>query len=159
MELEEFEKMIDEQPQEVAADEVKEALQQAEEEQPTGTEPEAEQPTGTEPEAEQPTGTEPEQPEQVTVNMLQFGQIVTNLYCGVSDFVYKKVKKADHAPKWDDETKQTMRESFELVLRQYNVQMTPTTQLLAVLAVVEVTRYSLPLLQPDESKIKFNNEN
>ena len=143
MELEEFEKMIDEQPQEVAADEVKEALQQAEAEQPTGTEPEAEQPTGTEPEAEQP--------EQVTVNMLQFGQIVTNLYCGVSDFVYKKVKKADHAPKWDDETKQTMRESFELVLQQYNVQMTPTTQLLAVLAVVEVARYTLPL-QTDENQ-------
>ena len=133
MELEEFEKMIDEQPQEVAADEVKEALQQAEAEQPTGTEPEA------------------EQPEQVTVNMLQFGQIVTNLYCGVSDFVYKKVKKADHAPKWDDETKQTMRESFELVLQQYNVQMTPTTQLLAVLAVVEVARYTLPL-QTDENQ-------
>lgn len=134
MELEEFEKMIDEQPQEVAADEVKEALQQAEAEQPTETEPEADQPT-------EPT---PEPSEQITVNMLQFGQIVTNLYCGVSDFVYKKVKKADHAPKWEDETKQTMRESFELVLQQYNVQMTPTTQLLAVLAVIEVARYTLP---------------
>lgn len=142
MELEDFEKMIDEQPQEVAADEVKEALQQAEEEQPTGTDP------GTDPATETE---KPEQPEQVTVNMLQFGQIVTNLYCGVSDFVYKKVKKADHAPKWDDETKQTMRESFELVLQQYNVQMTPTTQLLAVLAVVEVARYALPL-PTDENK-------
>lgn len=141
MELEEFEKMIDEQPQEVAADEVKEALQQAEAEQPTETEPEADQPT-------EPT---PEPSEQITVNMLQFGQIVTNLYCGVSDFVYKKVKKADHAPKWEDETKQTMRESFELVLQQYNVQMTPTTQLLAVLAVIEVARYTLPF-QTDANK-------
>ena len=150
MELEDFEKMIDEQPQEVAADEVKEALQQAEAGQPTETEPD---------QPEQPTEPTPEPSEQVTVNMLQFGQIVTNLYCGVSDFVYKKVKKTDHAPKWEDETKQTMRESFELFLQQYNVQMTPTTQLLAVLAVVEITRYSLPLLQPDESKIKFINEN
>lgn len=146
MELEDFEKMIDEQPQEVAADEVKEALQQAESEQdpdqiPTGSTQDPDQ---------NPTGST-QDPEQVTVNMLQFGQIVTNLYCGVSDFVYKKVKKADHAPKWDDETKQTMRESFELMLQQYNVQMTPTTQLLAVLAVVEVARYTLPL-QTDENE-------
>lgn len=125
MELEELENELRQTPQEVDETAVKEALQQAEEPQPD-KQPEQQQ-----------------EQEENTVNLMQFGQIITNMYCGLSDYVYKRVKKTDSAPAWEPETKEAIEQSLTAFLAQYNVQMTPTTQLIVVLVSVEAVRYTL----------------
>lgn len=130
MEIEDLEKELGEQPQEVNETAVTEALKQAEEPQPEAAEPEA---------GEAEAG----EAEENTVNLMQFGQIITNIYCGLSDYVYRRVKKTLSAPEWDPETKEAIEQSLTAFLSQYNVQMTPTTQLIVVLATVETMRYTL----------------
>lgn len=124
MEIEDLEKELKETPQEVNEAAVREALKQAEEPQAEPTAPEAG-------EAEE------------SVNLMQFGQIITNIYCGLSDYVYKRVKKTSSAPEWEQDTKEAIEQSLTAFLAQYNVQMTPTTQLIVVLASVEAVRYTV----------------
>lgn len=125
MEIEDLEKELNEQPQEVNEATVTEALKQAEEPQQEADKPEA------------------GEAEENTVNLMQFGQIITNVYCGLSDYVYRRIKKTLSAPEWDPETKKAIEQSLTAFLSQYNVQMTPTTQLIVVLATVETMRYTV----------------
>lgn len=125
MEIEELEKELNETPQEVNEATVTEALKQAEEPQVEHITPEA------------------VEAEENTVNLMQFGQIITNIYCGLSDYVYKRVKKTSSAPEWEQDTKEAIEQSLTAFLAQYNVRMTPTTQLIVVLASVEAVRYTV----------------
>ena len=140
MEIEELEKELNEQPQEVNKEAVTEALKQAEEPQTEATKPEA------------------EEAEENTVNLMQFGQIITNIYCGLSDYVYKRVKKTASAPEWEPETKEAIEQSLTAFLAQYNVQMTPTTQLIVVLASVEAVRYTVQRPKMIQSKTENNEQ-
>lgn len=81
-------------------------------------------------------------------NMLQFGQLITNTYCSVSDFVYKKIKKTPTAPEWQEEEKQGLRQAFENYLNTLNVPMSPLMQLVATLATCEVVRYTIKPIAP-----------
>lgn len=81
-------------------------------------------------------------------NMLQFGQLITNTYCNISDFVYKKIKKTPTAPEWQDEEKQGLRQAFENYLGTLNVPMSPLMQLVATLATCEVIRYTIKPIAP-----------
>lgn len=125
MEIEDLEKELNETPQEVNEAAVTEALRQAEEPQTETTKPEA------------------DEAEENTINLMQFGQIITNIYCGLSDYVYKRIKKTSSAPEWEQDTKEAIEQSLTAFLAQYNVQMTPTTQLIVVLASVEAVRYTV----------------
>ena len=87
------------------------------------------------------------QPQQVTMNLADFGQIITNTYCGISDTVYKRIKKTDTAPKWDSETKEAIKEALNAYLSTVNVVVKPIYGLLATLATVEIVRYTMPVQQ------------
>lgn len=139
MEIEDLEKELNETPQEVNEAAVTEALKQAEEPQQETAQPEA------------------GEAEESTVNLMQFGQIITNIYCGLSDYIYKRVKKTSSAPEWEPDTKEAIEQSLTAFLAQYNVQMTPTTQLIVVLASVEAVRYTVQRPKIIQSK-KENNE-
>lgn len=81
-------------------------------------------------------------------NMLQFGQLITNTYCSISDFVYKKIKKTPTAPEWQEEEKQGLKQAFENYLGTLNVPMSPLMQLVATLATCEVVRYTIKPIAP-----------
>ena len=108
-------------------------------------------------EFEEETTKEEQQPQTVgnletaaapAANMLQFGQLITNTYCSISDFVYKKVKKTPTAPEWQEEEKQGLRQAFENYLGTLNVPMSPLMQLVATLATCEVIRYTIKPIAP-----------
>ena len=97
-----------------------------------------------------------EQAPAPAANMLQFGQLMTNTYCSISDFVYKKIKKTPTAPEWQEEEKQELKQAFENYLVTLNVPMSPIMQLVATLATCEVIRYTIkpiaPILQTIENQ-------
>lgn len=86
-----------------------------------------------------------EQGAPVTMNLMDFGTIITNVYCGLSDTVYKRIKKTDSAPKWDAETKTAINDALSAYLSTVNVAVKPIYGLIATLATVEVVRYTMPL--------------
>lgn len=88
---------------------------------------------------------EQEQGAHVTMNLLDFGTIITNVYCGLSDTVYKRIKKTDSAPKWDTETKTAINDALSAYLSTVNVAVKPIYALIATLATVEVVRYTMPI--------------
>ena len=78
-----------------------------------------------------------------SVNMLQFGQMITSAYCNISDLVYKKIKKAPAAPEWAPEEKESIKGAFEAYLITLNIPMSPLVGLLSTLAMCEVLRYTI----------------
>lgn len=137
MEIEDLEKELKETPHEVNDAAVTEALKQAEEPQP----------------AAQP---EAGKGEENNVNLMQFGQIITNIYCGLSDHVYKRVKKTSSAPAWEPDTKEAVEQSLTAFLAQYNILLTPTIQLIIVLASVEAVRYTVQIPMMNQSNTENN---
>lgn len=108
-------------------------------------------------EFEEDTPKEEQQPQTVgnveqspapAANMLQFGQLITNTYCSISDFVYKKIKKTQTAPEWQEEEKQGLKQAFENYLGTLNVPMSPLMQLVATLATCEFIRYTIKPVAP-----------
>lgn len=120
--IEEFEKTMNEEP--VRADETKIIIDTQEE---SGT--------------DQP-GTPLDPPQAVTMSVGQFGATVAGIYCTVSDFVYKKIKKTDTAPEWKDSDRDAVTGALVPVLEQYNITVSPITNLIVTLAVIEAMRYS-----------------
>lgn len=101
---------------------------------------------------------QPQMPEnQPNMNMLQFGQVITNTYCNISDLVYRKIKKTESAPEWQPEEKDSIKNAFEAYLVTLNVPMSPLMSLVATLATCEILRYTI---KPQPAKIiKEFNEN
>lgn len=133
MDLKELQKMIDEDPQPAAPETVKEVVEMEQTEEKKPTTPEDQQPTT--PQA------------APVVSVAQFGAVLTSIYCGISDVVYKKIKNCKTAPAWEPETRQAINEAAAAVLSNYNVPMSPVWQLVITLATVEVMRYTL--LKPE----------
>lgn len=79
---------------------------------------------------------------KVVMSAAQFGATVTGIYTAVSDFVYKKIKKTDTAPAWGDSDRESLNNAITPVLEQYNVTMSPITNLIITLAMVEALRYA-----------------
>ena len=100
-------------------------------------------------------GTDPgTDPEMVKMSVAQFGATVTGIYTAVSDFIYKRVKKTDVAPAWSESDKEALSGAMLPVLEQYNVTLTPTTNLIITVAVIEAMRYS----RPAQKEINLNTE-
>lgn len=129
METNEFEKLMSEAPE--RADETKINL-------------EPETTTANDPPAEKTAEGEEAAPEPIKMNVAQFGATMTGIYCAVSDFVYKKIKKTDTAPAWTNSDREALNAALVPVMEQYNVTVTPTTNLIITIAVVEAMRYSRP---------------
>ena len=127
METTDFEKLMQEAPE--RADEEKIVIE---------TEPQA---AATEDQASPPAGAGGEAA-GVTMSVGQFGATVTGIYCAVSDFVYKRVKKTDTAPAWTDNDREALNGALVPVLEQYNITVSPLTNLIVTIAVVEAMRYS-----------------
>lgn len=127
METKEFEQLMSEAP--ARADETKITIE-------TETQPKAGEDNPT-----SDTETGNEKPQTVTMSVGQFGTTVAGIYTAVSDFVYKKVKKAD-PPAWGENEKEAITAAVVPVLEQYNLQVSPLTNLIVTLAVVEAMRYA-----------------
>lgn len=112
----------------------------------------------TTPEAQTPEIEAAQMPEnQPNMNLLQFGQVITNTYCNISDLVYRKIKKTESAPEWQPEEKESIKTAFESYLVTLNVPMSPLMSLVATLATCEILRYTI---KPQPAKIiKEFNEN
>ena len=105
----------------------------------------------TTPEAQTPEIETAQMPEnQPNINMLQFGQVITNTYCNISDLVYRKIKKTESAPEWQPEEKESIKTAFESYLVTLNVPMSPLMSLVATLATCEILRYTI---KPQPAKI------
>ena len=105
----------------------------------------------TTPEAQTPEIETAHMPEnQPNINMLQFGQVITNTYCNISDLVYRKIKKTESAPEWQPEEKESIKTAFESYLVTLNVPMSPLMSLVATLATCEILRYTI---KPQPAKI------
>lgn len=90
------------------------------------------------------------EPAKVTMSVGQFGATVAGIYCSVSDFVYKRIKKTDHAPAWTDAEREQVNNAITPVLEQYNITVSPLTNLIVTLAVVEAMRYTQTTPAPAE---------
>lgn len=121
-ELKEFEEMIREEPD--RADETKIVIETPAEETTV------------------PPMSEEAPPAAVTMSVGQFGATVAGIYCTVSDFVYKRVKKTDTAPAWSDTDRESLTGALVPVLEQYNIVVSPLTNLIVTIAVIEAMRYS-----------------
>ncbi len=101
--------------------------------------------------AQTPKTEQQQMPEsQPNMNMLQFGQVITNTYCNISDLVYRKIKKTESAPAWQPEEKESIKTAFEGYLMTLNVPMSPLMSLVATLATCEILRYTI---KPTPAKI------
>ena len=98
------------------------------------------------------TETDPAQlaEQQPAVNLMDFGNVITNVYCNVSDMVYKRIKHTDTPPVWDDSTKQAINESLKAYLSTVNIVVKPLYGLIATLATIEVIRYAQPVKRIEE---------
>lgn len=90
-----------------------------------------------------PVSGQPEQDEQRFVNLANFCATATGLYCAISDFVYKKVKKTETAPEWSPEVREQLTNACNDFLEGYNIPMSPAVELVITLVTVEVMRYTL----------------
>lgn len=102
--------------------------------------------TPTEATPDQPE-TDLEPPQAVTMSVGQFGTTVAGIYCTVSDFVYKKVKKTDSAPAWKESDREALTGALVPVLDQYNITVSPLTNLIVTIAIIEAVRYNKPAQQ------------
>lgn len=128
METTEFEKLMEEAPQRADAEKI-EMIEQAAGDTVGGS-------------VEDPAP-DPE-PQKITMSVGQFGATVAGIYCSVSDFVYKKVKKTETAPAWTDIEREQVNAAITPVLEQYNITVSPLTNLIVTLAVIEAMRYTQP---------------
>ncbi|MBP5400746.1 MAG: hypothetical protein J6Y35_03865 [Bacteroidales bacterium] len=128
METNDFEKLMEEAPQRADAGKI-EMIEQAAGDTVGGS-------------VEDPVP-DPE-PKTITMSVGQFGATVAGLYCSVSDFVYKKVKKTETAPAWSDMEREQLNSAITPVLEQYNITVSPLTNLIMTLAVIEAMRYTQP---------------
>ena len=88
-------------------------------------------------------GTDPgKDPGTVKMSIAQFGATITGIYTAVSDFVYKRIKGTDTAPAWTETDRETLNNAMLPVMQQYNVTLTPTTNLIITIAVIEAMRYA-----------------
>lgn len=79
---------------------------------------------------------------QNTVSLATLANTVTSLYCGVSDIVFKKIKKQE-APQWGGDIKAAISEQVAACLEGYNVPVDkPIYSLLITIAIAEGLRYS-----------------
>lgn len=85
-----------------------------------------------------------QQPEMM--NFVTFSTVAVNLYCSLSDLVYKRVKRGQLPPTWSDESKELLDNAAANVLQGYNVPMSPIWQLVTTVVAVEVLRYATPKL-------------
>lgn len=133
METTEFEKLMSEAPE--RADETK-----------INFEPDADREPETPPASAQADGEGLEEPKTVKMSVAQFGATVTGIYTAVSDFVYKRIKGTDTAPAWTETERENLNNAMLPVLEQYNVTLTPATNLIITIAVIEAMRYSHPAM-------------
>lgn len=91
-----------------------------------------------------------EPPQAVNMSVGQFGATVAGIYCTVSDFVYKRIKKTA-APEWNEADREALTGALVPVLDQYNITVSPITNLIVTLAMIEAMRYSRPSTRADES--------
>lgn len=139
METNEFEKLMSEAPE--RADETKIIID-------PGTDP------GPDPGPDPGTDPGPD-PGTVKMSVAQFGATITGIYTAVSDFVYKRIKGTDTAPAWTDAERETLNNAMMPVMQQYNVTLTPTTNLIITVAVIEAMRYAK---KPDQNGERGQNE-
>lgn len=134
MNVEEFEKEMQQEPDRVNEAEIKENLEAIEQ-------PEQQQtPEGETPKDEGETAPETD---AVTVSLGQLAGMVTGVYCRLSDFVYTKVKKTETAPEWSEDDKGAIEAAIAPVLGKYNVALSPATNLIITLVVIEGMRYTM----------------
>lgn len=77
------------------------------------------------------------------INALLFCGAITETYCKISDLVYKKIKKASTAPKWDEETKEAIKLYLSESLKEVNLPVNkPYYALLVVVLFAEIQRYT-----------------
>lgn len=77
------------------------------------------------------------------INALLFCGAITETYCKISDLVYKKIKKAAAAPKWDEDTKEAIKLYLSESLKEVNLPVNkPYYALLVVVLFAEIQRYT-----------------
>lgn len=130
METNDFEKLMEEAPQRADAGRI-EMIEQAAGDTVGGS-------------VEDPSPDPEPEPQKITMSVGQFGATVAGIYCSVSDFVYKKVKKTETAPAWTDIEREQVNAAITPVLEQYNITVSPLTNLIVTLAVIEAMRYTQP---------------
>lgn len=82
--------------------------------------------------------------ENTNINALLFCSAITESYCKISDLVYKKIKKSENAPKWDEETKEAIKMYLSESLKEVNLPVNkPYYALLVVVIFAEIQRYTL----------------
>lgn len=81
--------------------------------------------------------------ENTNINALLFCGAITETYCKISDLVYKKIKKSENAPKWDEETKDAIKLYLSESLKEVNLPVNkPYYALLVVVLFAEIQRYT-----------------
>ena len=142
MDVNEFEKQMTEAPERVDEEAIRENLSELEktEEKP----------------AEDPDGQAEEQP--VSMPLAQLAGMVTGVYCRLSDYIFTKVKKTSSAPEWSEHDREAIENAVAPVLGKYNVTLSPATNLIITLTIIEGIRYTtykpveLPEKQGSETK-------
>lgn len=77
------------------------------------------------------------------INALLFCGAITETYCKISDLVYKKIKKSENAPKWEEETKEAIKMYLSESLKEVNLPVNkPYYALLVVVLFAEIQRYT-----------------
>lgn len=81
--------------------------------------------------------------EETKINGLIFCGAITEAYTKISDFVFCKIKKTTAAPKWENETKETIKAYLAETLESLNISVSkPYYGLLVVLIFTEFQRYT-----------------
>lgn len=130
MELNEFEKVMNEAPDRADLDKI--------------TLPEGMQEPEQEAAGKEEAGETPDDG-SVTMSIGQFAVTAVSIYTKVSDMVYKRIKKAETAPKWTSDEMDSLASAATPVLEQYNIRVSPITNLLVTIAVIEAMRYAKPV--------------
>lgn len=130
MELNEFEKVMNEAPDRADLDKIT---------LPEGMQEQEPADSGS------PASGEEDGDGSVTMSIGQFAVTAVSIYTKVSDMVYKRVKKAETAPKWTSEEMDSLASAATPVLEQYNIRVSPITNLLVTIAVIEAMRYAKPV--------------
>lgn len=90
--------------------------------------------------------------ENTNINALLFCGAITETYCKISDLVYKKIKKAESAPKWDEDTKEAIKLYLSESLKEVNLPVNkPYYALLVVVIFAEIQRYTTKQIISNET--------
>lgn len=133
MNVEDFEKTMIEEPDHVNEDVIRENLAQMEQTE-TDTESTPGQNDDQQPDNEQ---------QDVSVSLGALAGMVAGVYCRLSDFVYKKVRKTESAPEWSEDDRAAIEAAIAPVLGKYNVALSPATNLVITIVVIEGMRYTM----------------